>query len=289
MGQMGGSLIDCYAPRPLTGCAVAVFDTPPGLDPATLAALATAVSMPAVSVERAAPLSLTSATPAGGLADAPTAAIAAVASLGRSGDPPATIRVDGVAHEVESDRSGRVWIGVDLPTVQPVDVEVGALSAALGLEDEQVAPVIERAPLAVVIGATSTLVIPVTYLSALAAIAVDTAALRALCAAYGADQVFCYSFDTLTQAAAVHGRPVPLGEAHPVASASGALACISALRSVGALGGTPEPAIVEQGDHRGRPTRMAIDTSESPRIGGAVQCTGALTLDASVPEDTILE
>ena len=125
--------------------------------------------------------------------------------------------------------------------------------------------------------------------AALAAIAVDTAALRALCAAYGADQVFCYSFDTLTQAAAVHGRPVPLGEAHPVASASGALACISALRSVGALGGTPEPAIVEQGDHRGRPTRMAIDTSESPRIGGAVQCTGALTVDASVPEDTILE
>ena len=289
MSQVGGSIIDCFAPRPLTGSPVAVFETHPGLEPAALDALATAVAMPAVTVAGRDPVTLACAEPTGGIADAPTVAMAAVASLGRSGGLPARICLDDETYRVASDRPGQLWIGVQPPTVAPIDVPVEALSTALGLEREQIAPVIEQAPLAVAAGAASHLVVPVTYLSALAAIAVDTVALRDLCAAHGADAVFCYSFDTLTQGAAVHGRPVPHGQAHPVASATGALACISALRSVGALGGASETVVVEQGDHWGRPTRMTIDTSDSPRIGGRVQHTGELTLEAAVPGDTILE
>jgi Predicted epimerase, PhzC/PhzF homolog len=289
MTQAGGRIIDCFAPRPLTGCPVAVFGEALGGDPDTLAAVATAVAMPAVAVDASDPPAAATSAPPGHIDDPPTAVMAAAASVARGGDPPDAISMGGQSHAVTTDVEGRLWVGVDAPTVTQVDPSVETITAALGLQEEQVAPVVERAPVAVAAGATTQLIIPVTYLSALAALAVDTLALRTLCAAHGADAVFCYSFDTLTRQAAVHGRPMPLEQAHPAASATGAVGCITALRAVGALGGTTDPVIVEQADHWGRPTRMAVDTSDGPRIGGQVQHTGELTLQAAAPGDIIVE
>jgi Predicted epimerase, PhzC/PhzF homolog len=289
MPRVSGRIIDCFAPRPLTGSPVAVLDAHPGGAHDTLAAIATAVAMPAVTVDASDPVMVTAGSPTGGPEDAPTMVMAAAASVGREGEPPAEVSLDGQAHAVSTDAEGRVWIELDPPSVVQIDPPVETITAALGLDVEQVAPVVERAPVAVTTGASAHLIIPVTYLSALAALAVDIGALRTLCRSHGADAVFCYSFDTLTQRAAVHGRPVPLEQAHPVASATGAFACITALQSVGALGGISETVVVEQADHWGRPTRVAVDLTEQPRIGGEVQHTGELTLEVPASADTIIE
>jgi|GEM_PF-2071134 len=289
MGTVTGRIIDAFAPRPLTGNPVAIFDGTLADDPAALAAVATAVAMPAVAIDRSGTVSLTCQYPTGWVADAPTVILAVASYLAESGDLPTELHLDGAGYPIDTDAEGQVAVGVPQPTIQRIDLPPEDVSAALGLGVDQVAPVADHAPAAVAAGKTSRLIVPVTFLSALAQTAVDTAALRELCVSHGADAVFCYSFDTLTQQAAVHGRQVPLQQAHPSASAFGALDCIATLRSVGALGGSTEPAVVEQGDHWGRPSRMTIDTTDASSIGGQTHLTGALTLEAVVPNDIILE
>jgi predicted PhzF superfamily epimerase YddE/YHI9 len=289
MGTVTGRIIDAFGPRPLTGTPVVIFDGTLVDDPGALAAVATAVAMPAVAVDRSGTISLTCQVPPGWTTDAPTVIMAVAAYLADSEDLPTELHLDGRGYPIDTDAQGQVAVRVSQPTIQRIDLSPEDVTAALGLGIDQVAPVADRAPAAVAAGPTSRLIIPVTFLSALAQIAVDTTALRKLCDDHGADAVFCYTFDTLTQQAAVHGRQVPVQQAYPRASALGAVDCIAILRSVGALGGSTEPAVVEQGDHWGRPSRMFIDTSDGSSIGGQTHLSGELTLEAAVPTDVILE
>ena len=289
MGTVTGRIIETFAPRPLTGNPVAIFDGTLTDDQAALAAVATAVAMPTVAIDRSSRISLSCQYPTGWVADPPTVILAVASYLAEFEDLPGVLHLDGTEYSIDADAEGQAAVGVPQPTIRHIDLSPEDVTAALGLEVDQVAPVADHAPVAVAAGQTTRLIVPVTFLNALAQTAVDTPALRELCVGHGADAVFCYSFDTLTRQAAIHGRQVPLQPVHPSASAIGAVDCIATLRSVGALGGNTELATVEQGDHWGRPSRMTIDTTSGSSIGGQTHPTGELTLDAVVPDDIILE
>jgi len=199
--------------------------------------------------------------------------------------------------DVEVEADGTVWFTQSDPEIRPVDVDVGTVAEALGVEGHALTEVGEDLPLSYASTGLPFLVVPVSYFEQLSAIDPDRGAIADLCESVGVEGLYAFTFDTLDRHSTLHGRAfVPLAgipEDPVTGTASGALG--SYLRYQGALD-EEDPLVFEQGHFLDRPGRVRVDTREgeegetAPCVGGSAVTTfdGDLTVPES-DEDDIIE
>ena len=157
--------------------------------------------------------------------------------------------------------AGRVWMQQDIPSVDPVDVDLNRLAAALGVDAAALRDVGADLPVAVASTGLPFLFVPVNFLERLTEADPDHAAIEALSAEFDVAGVYAFTLDTLSASATLHGRTfapaVGVPEDPVTGTASGAGA--GYLRAVDAFeGDTPDEFVFEQGHVLDRPGRVHV-------------------------------
>lgn len=196
--------------------------------------------------------------------------------------------------DVEVTDDGVVWMTQDVPTVQKVDHNYSTVADAVGIDPASLQDIGVDLPIARADTGLPFLIVPVTYLDAVASASPDDQAVADLCEPHGAAGIYLFTFDTLAADPTLHGRcftaPIGIHEDPVTGTASGAVGAY--LDRFGAFNELPDEMIFEQGHFLDRPGRVRV------RVRGAggveVGGTGVTTLRGtlSVPEhdpDEILE
>jgi len=205
---------------------------------------------------------------------------------------PGAYSVETAAGEigVELTDDGRVWMTHRSPSVEPADVSLDTVAAALGLDVAALSEVGEDLPIARASTGLPFLVVPVGYFEQLSGIDPDLDAIESLCRDTDAEGLYAFTFDTIDADATVHGRAfVPLAgipEDPVTGTASGVVGAY--LRHFDALD-RPDPLVCEQGHFLDRPGHVAVRTGDPIEVGGPAVTTvdGTLVVPDRESDDII--
>lgn len=172
--------------------------------------------------------------------------------------------------DVEVEPDGTVWFTQSEPEIRPVDLDIGRVADALGLDEPALTEVGADLPLSYASTGLPFLMVPVSYFEQLSAVDPDPDAIAKLCESVDAQGLYAFTFDTLDSASTLHGRAfVPrlgIPEDPVTGTASGAVCAY--LRHHGALD-QPDPLVCEQGHFLDRPGRVLVRTGHPPEAGSA--------------------
>ncbi|WP_336336982.1 PhzF family phenazine biosynthesis protein [Haloarcula brevis] len=295
-------LVDAFAAEPTAGTPTGVVPEAGGLADDQMRAIAselgateTAFVRPAADADRR----LRCFSPSGELEQAAAATVGAHAALyerGTVGAAEWTVATAGGEVTVETKENGMVWVEQGRADIAEVDVPYSDVADALGLDEATLKDVGADLPLVTASVAQPWLMVPVNYFEHLSGLAVDAAAVAALCDRTDAAGVYPFTFDTVggdaTRRSTLHGRAFRAGSRteEPVsAAASGA--CAAFVRRYGALDDTIEQVVVEGGHFRDRPGTVSVDTDgDEVWVGGrgVTALDGTVTVPA-VDDDDIIE
>ncbi|VTT87657.1 Uncharacterized isomerase yddE, PhzC-PhzF family [Halorubrum sp. DM2] len=188
---------------------------------------------------------------------------------------------------VAVDDDGTVWMRQQAPSVEVVDVDLGRVADALGIDPAALRDVGADLPVAVASTGLPFLVVPVNFLERLGEADPDDEAIERLSEEFDVAGVYAFTFDTLEGDSTLHGRAfVPslgISEDPVTGTASGAVG--GYLRHVDAFDGDePDELRFEQGHFLNRPgyVRVRIE-SDGVRVGG--QTTVSLDGEIRIPDD----
>ncbi|MEF8853064.1 MAG: PhzF family phenazine biosynthesis protein [Haloarculaceae archaeon] len=190
--------------------------------------------------------------------------------------------------DVEIEADGTVWLTQSEPEIRPVDLDVGTVADALGLDRPALTEVGADLPLSCASTGFPFLLVPVSYFEQLSAVDADQEAIADLCESVGAEGLYAFTFDTLDRESTLHGRAfAPLAgipEDPVTGTASGAVCAY--LRHHGAVD-QPDPLVCEQGHFLDRPGRVLVRTghpAETDADGdGATDDDAGLDTDTTAP------
>ena len=210
----------------------------------------------------------------------------ALSAEGAIGGGERTVRtnVGDVAVAVDD---GTVWMRQRAPSVEVVDVDLGRVADALGVDPAALRDVGADLPVAVASTGLPFLVVPVNFLERLGEADPDDAAVEALSEEFDVAGVYAFTFDALDADSTLHGRAfVPslgIPEDPVTGTASGAVG--GYLRHVDAFeGDEPDELRFEQGHFLDRPGHVRVRVeSEGVRVGG--RATVALDGEIRIPDD----
>ena len=162
--------------------------------------------------------------------------------------------------------SGRVWMRQKPPTVEPVDVDLGRIATALGVDPAALRDVGADLPVAVASTGLPFLVVPVNFLDRLGEADPEMSAVETLSAEFDVAGVYAFTFDTLDAESTLHGRAFAPAAGVPedpvTGTASGAVG--GYLRAVDAFDGEfPDELRFEQGHFRDRPGYVRVRIGEN--------------------------
>ena len=306
-------LVDAFAAEPLAGNVAGVVPDAEGLSADQMSAVAAELGASETAF-------LTDADAAGGdaptadalTADAPTAdgaaddrlryfspttevdlcghatiatygALSAEEAIG-GGERTVRTNVGDVAVAVDD---GTVWMRQRAPSVEVVDVDLGRVADALGVDPAALRDVGADLPVAVASTGLPFLVVPVNFLERLGEADPDDAAVEALSEEFDVAGVYAFTFDALDADSTLHGRAfVPslgIPEDPVTGTASGAVG--GYLRHVDAFeGDEPDELRFEQGHFIDRPGHVRVRVeAEGVRVGG--RATVALDGEIRIPDD----
>ncbi len=185
------------------------------------------------------------------------------------------------------DDDGTVWMRQQAPSVEVVDVDLGRVADALGVDPAALRDVGADLPVAVASTGLPFLVVPVNFLERLGEADPDDAAVEALAEEFDAAGVYAFTFDALDADSTLHGRAfVPslgVSEDPVTGTASGAVG--GYLRRVDAFDGDePDELRFEQGHFVDRPGHVRVRVeAEGVRVGGRAMV--ALDGEIRIPDD----
>ncbi|CDK39777.1 PhzF family phenazine biosynthesis protein [Halorubrum sp. AJ67] len=198
-----------------------------------------------------------------------------------------TLRTNVGDLTVAVDDDGTVWMRQQAPSVEVVDVDLGRVADALGIDPAALRDVGADLPVAVASTGLPFLVVPVNFLERLGEADPDDEAIERLSEEFDVAGVYAFTFDTLEGDSTLHGRAfVPslgISEDPVTGTASGAVG--GYLRHVDAFDGDePDELRFEQGHFLNRPgyVRVRIE-SDGVRVGG--QTTVSLDGEIRIPDD----
>lgn len=189
-----------------------------------------------------------------------------------------------------------VWMTQKPPEIREVEVDYRRVATALGMDEVALTELEHDLPLARSSTGLPFLMIPVTYLEHLSAMAPDMAAITELTEETDSTGVFVFTFDTLDGDSTLHARMFAPGagvsEDPVTGTASGA--CGAYLDRYGAFDPTPAEMTVEQGHFLDRGGRVRVEASHATtdgvvRVGGTatVSLDGELTIPDRATDDII--
>ena len=287
-------LVDAFAAEPLAGNAAGVVPDAEGLSDDQMAAIAAELGASETAF----------LTVADGTADdrlryfSPTTEVdlCGHATIATHGALFAEGAIDGGERTVRTnvgditvavDDDGTVWMRQQAPSVEVVDVDLGRVADALGVDPAALRDVGADLPVAVASTGLPFLVVPVNFLERLGEADPDDAAVEALAEEFDAAGVYAFTFDALDADSTLHGRAfVPslgVSEDPVTGTASGAVG--GYLRRVDAFDGDePDELRFEQGHFVDRPGRVRVRVkTEGVRVGG--RATVAFDGQLRVPDE----
>jgi PhzF family phenazine biosynthesis protein len=167
-----------------------------------------------------------------------------------------TVETNAGVFDVEVTDEGVAWLAGAAPSVETVDVDLGRVGDALGVDPAALRDVGADLPTAVASTGLPYLVVPVNFLERLGEADPDDAAVASLADEHDAAGVYAFTFDAVDRESTLHGRAfVPslgVSEDPVTGTASGAIGAYC--RAVGAFDGdVPAEIRCEQGHFLDRP------------------------------------
>ncbi|QAU12566.1 PhzF family phenazine biosynthesis protein [Halorubrum sp. BOL3-1] len=293
-------LVDAFAAEPLAGNAAGVVPDAEGLSDDQMAAVAAELG----ASETAFLTSGDGTTDAGDAVDdrlryfSPTtevdlcghATIATYGALFAEGaidGGELTLRTNVGDLTVAVDGDGTVWMRQQSPSVEVVDVDLGRIADALGVDPAALRDVGADLPVAVASTGLPFLVVPVNFLERLGEADPDDGAVERLSGEFDVAGVYAFTFDALNADSTLHGRAfapeIGVSEDPVTGTASGAVG--GYLRRVDAFDGDePDELRFEQGHFLDRPGHVRVRVeADGVRVGG--RATVALDGEIRVPDD----
>jgi len=184
---------------------------------------------------------------------------------------------------------GTVWMTQNDPTVTELDIDIGRVADALGVDAETITAV--GLPIAWTSTGLPFLAVPIEYFSDLSSLDPDFRAIEALCDEHDATGIYAFTFDTLEGDSTLHGRMFAPGagvDEDPVTgTASGAVGAY--LDYQGALEETAAMTF-EQGHFLDRPGKVSVSIGAEVRVGGrAVTTLSGSTVVPESDDEEIIE
>ncbi|MEF8818681.1 MAG: PhzF family phenazine biosynthesis protein [Haloferacaceae archaeon] len=255
-------LVDAFADEPLAGNAAGVVPDADDLTDEQMRAVARELGASETAFVRSSPDAdrrLRFFSPSAEVDLCGHATVAAHAHLHREGVLAAgvhAVETNAGVFDVEVEEGGVVWLAGAAPEVTEVEVDLGRVGDALGIDPAALRDVGADLPTAVASTGLPYLVVPVNFLERLSGADPDDAAVAALAEEHGAAGVYAFTFDAIDRDSTLHGRAfVPalgVSEDPVTGTASGAVAAYC--RAVGAFDGdVPDEIRCEQGHFLDRP------------------------------------
>ena len=198
-----------------------------------------------------------------------------------------TLRTNVGDLTVTVDDDGTVWMRQQAPTAEVVDVDLGRVADALGVDPAALRDVGTDLSVAVASTGLPFLVVPVNFLERLGEADPDDEAIERLSEEFDVAGVYAFTFDTLEGDSTLHGRAcapsLGISEDPVTGTASGAVG--GYLRHVDAFDGDePDELRFEQGHFLDRPgyVRVCIE-ADGVRVGGRTAV--ALDGEIRIPDD----
>jgi len=200
-----------------------------------------------------------------------------------------TMETEAGVLDISISEDGMVWMTQNAPRVRELDVDLGRVAEALGVDPDSISAV--GLPIAWTSTGLPFLAVPIEYFSDLSSLDPDFRAIEALCDEHGATGIYAFTFDTLAGDSTLHGRMFAPGagvDEDPVTgTASGAVGAY--LDHQGALEDTAAMTF-EQGHFLDRPGTVSVSVGAEVKVGGRAVTTlsGSIVVPES-DDDEILE
>ncbi len=285
------SVVDAFAPEPLTGTPVGVVRDGDGLASDQRSRIAAELG-PAVTafLGEDGALSLAGASGDGPAIHVAVAIATALTDCGALGTESVSLELPNGPIAVEAPTNGHRLVSIDPPDLRPAEVDEAAVAAALGVDVAAVRDVAADFPLVRGSVGPGVLVVPVNFLEHLSGAEPDLAGVSEMLEATGADSLYAFTFDTLDRDHDAHGLEIDgTGRRQPTGRAEACAA--AAINRHGALDHDRETVRFEAGDLDDRPARIEVTAGESYAVGGPAVTVleGTVTVPAAAGDDDIIE
>jgi len=201
-------LVDAFATDPGGGVPVAVLPDAVDLTDDQVRAVARELDALAISVPTDGPPAALDPVGPRGVTD-PLAAVvgtfAVAAERGWIESGTETVTVAGIDREVTITDDGRVWVDIDEPNPQPIDVDIEALADALAVPVAALRDVGADLP-PVRLAGSDALAVPINFLEHLGNANPDGSVFGSLADEADVDTLCAFTFDTLSAEATCHAR-----------------------------------------------------------------------------------
>jgi PhzF family phenazine biosynthesis protein len=200
-----------------------------------------------------------------------------------------TMETEAGVLDISIAEDGMVWMTQNAPRVRELDVDLGRIADALGVEADSITAV--GLPVAWTSTGLPFLAVPIEYFSDLSSLDPEFRAIEAICDEHDATGLYAFTFDTLAGESTLHGRMFAPGagvDEDPVTgTASGAVGAY--LDHLGALDDTAAMTF-EQGHFLDRPGTVSVSVGAEVKVGGRAVTTlsGSIVVPDS-DDDEILE
>ena len=200
-----------------------------------------------------------------------------------------TMETEAGVLDISIAEDGMVWMTQNAPRVRELDVDLGRIADALGVEADSITAV--GLPVAWTSTGLPFLAVPIEYFSDLSSLDPEFRAIEAICDEHDATGLYAFTFDTLAGESTLHGRMFAPGagvDEDPVTgTASGAVGAY--LDHQGALKDTAAMTF-EQGHFLDRPGTVSVSVGAEVKVGGRAVTTlsGSIVVPES-DDDEILE
>jgi PhzF family phenazine biosynthesis protein len=183
-----------------------------------------------------------------------------------------TVETNAGVLDISIAEDGTVWMTQNDPTVTELDVDVGRVADALGVDSETITAA--GLPIAWTSTGLPFLAVPIEYFADLSGMEPDFRATESLCDDHEATGLYAFTFDTLAGDSTLHGRMFAPGsgvDEDPVTgTASGAVGAY--LDYQGALENTSAMTF-EQGHFLDRPGKVSVSIGAEVKVGGRAVTT----------------
>jgi PhzF family phenazine biosynthesis protein len=285
------SVVDAFAPEPLTGTPVGVVRAGADLEPDQRSRIAAELG-PALTAFREADgdVSLAGSPVEDPAIHVGLAVATALAERGAMDSERVSFEFPTGSVTVDATSNGHGRVEVDTPDLRAAEVEEATLAAALGVDVAAIRDVAADFPLVRASLGPGVLVVPVNFLEHLSGAEPDHTAVGDLLDATGTDSIYAFTFDTLDRDRDAHGfeldaagRCLPTGRAEACAAA--------AIARHGALDHDRETLRFEAGDLEDRPARLDVTVGDRYAVGGpaVTALEGTITVPDAAGEADIIE
>lgn len=285
------SVVDAFAPEPLTGTPVVVVRAGAGLESDQRSRIAAEVG-PAITafVDERGGVTMTGSRGDGPPVHVGLAVATALAERGPLDSERVTLELPTGPMTVGSPTGGHRLVEVDPPDLRPADVEDAAVAEALGIDVATIRDVAADFPLRRASLGPGVLVVPVNFLEHLSGAEPDCGQVGDVLEASGADSIYAFTFDTLDRDRDAYGLEIDAGgRRHPTGRAEACAA--AAIDQHGSFDHDRETLRFEAGDLRDRPARLEVAIGESYAVGGpaVTALDGTVVVPTAAGDDDILE